>query len=110
MPLFTIEHHQSQKLSSKPFSQIVFTLYLWQRILSCMKTRTNVASLVSGRKRRTVSSRPKHRHDWYKSLTGGFRCACEVWRCEFAEGSKQCDSAAEQGRRYCLAHSASSTQ
>ena len=23
----------------------------------------------------------------------------EVWRCEFAEGSTQCDSAAEQGRK-----------
>jgi hypothetical protein len=48
---------------------------------------------------------------------GGFRCTClpspahlaanpadgyltsEVWRCEFAEGSTQCDSAAEPGRK-----------
>ena len=56
------------------------------------------------RKRDTASSSPKHRHDWYKSVAGGFRCACEAWRCEFAEGGKDCDSAAEQGRRYCLAH------
>jgi hypothetical protein len=24
--------------------------------------------------------RPKHLHHWYKSVAGGFRCACEVWR------------------------------
>ncbi len=48
---------------------------------------------------------------------GGFRCTClpspahlaanpadgyltsELWRCEFAEGSTQCDNAAEQGRK-----------
>jgi hypothetical protein len=29
---------------------------------------------------------------------------CEVWRCESAEGSNECDSAAEQGRKYCLTH------
>jgi hypothetical protein len=63
--------------------------------------------LFPGRKRDTVSLRPKHRHDWYQSLAGGFRCACEVWRCESTEGSNECDSAAEQGRRYCLAHLAS---
>jgi hypothetical protein len=54
-----------------------------------------------------VMSHRKHLHHWYKSLAGGFRCACEVWRCEFAAGSKQCDSAAEHGRKYCLAHLAS---
>jgi hypothetical protein len=74
-----------------------------------MKTRKNVV-LFPSRKRGTVSSRPKHRHDWYKSLAGGFRCACEVWRCEFGEGGKNCDIAAEQGRKYCLAHLASSPQ
>jgi len=51
-----------------------------------------------------LKSHRKHLHNWYKSLAGGFRCACEVWRCEFAEGGKDCASAAEQGRRYCLAH------
>ena len=43
-------------------------------------------------------------HHWYKSLAGGFGCVCEVWRCESAAGSKRCDSAAEHGRKYCLAH------
>ena len=57
-----------------------------------------------------VKSHRKHLHHWYRSLAGGFRCVCEVWRCEFAEGSKNCDSAAEQGRRYCLAHLASKPQ
>ena len=56
------------------------------------------------RKRGSVSAPKKHQHDWYESLAGGFRCVCEVWRCESDEGSKQCDTAAEQGRKYCLAH------
>lgn len=68
-----------------------------------MKTRKNVGVFL-GRKRGTVSSRPKRCHDWHTSLAGGFRCACEVWLCESAEGSDQCDSAAEQGRKYCLTH------
>jgi hypothetical protein len=74
-------------------------------IQSCMKARKN-AVLLPSRKRSGVSPRPKHRHDWYKSLAGGFRCVCEMWRCESTEGRKQCDSAAEQARKYCLAHSA----
>jgi hypothetical protein len=45
----------------------------------------------------TVSSRRKHIHHWNKSLAGGFRCACEAWRCEFAEGTQQCEIASEQG-------------
>jgi hypothetical protein len=55
----------------------------------------------------SVSSRRKHIHHWYKSLAGGFRCACEAWRCEFAEGIRQCEIASEQGRKYCLPHLAS---
>src|ERR1035441_5954369 len=51
-----------------------------------------------------VSSRRKHIHHWYKSLAGGSRCGCEAWRCEFAEGIKQCEIASEQGRKYCLTH------
>ena len=62
------------------------------------------------RKRDTSSLSPNHRHDWYKSVEGGFRCECEAWRCEFGVEGTQCDSAAEQGRRYCPAHLASSTQ
>jgi hypothetical protein len=54
-----------------------------------------------------VSSRRKHIHRWYKSLAGGFRCACEAWRCQFAEGIPQCEVASEQGRKYCITHLAS---
>jgi hypothetical protein len=54
-----------------------------------------------------LTSHRKHLHLWYKSLAGGFRCACEAWRCESAEGSKQCDHASEHARKYCLAHLAS---
>jgi hypothetical protein len=54
-----------------------------------------------------VSSRRKHIHHWNKSLAGGFRCACEAWRCEFAEGIQQCEIASVQGRKYCLTHLAS---
>lgn len=54
-----------------------------------------------------VSSRPKHTHHWSKSIAGGSRCACDAWRCEFAEGPEQCEVASEQGRRYCPAHSVS---
>src|SRR6202023_2290181 len=54
-----------------------------------------------------VSSRRKHIHHWSKSLSGGFRCACEAWRCEFAEGIQQCEIASVQGRKYCLTHLAS---
>jgi hypothetical protein len=61
-------------------------------------------------KRAEVSSPPKHRHDRYKSLAGGLRCVCEVWRSEFMAERNQYDSAAEQGRRYCLAHSTPGTQ
>jgi hypothetical protein len=75
---------------------------------TCMKT-TKKVELFPVRKRGSVTLRPKHLHHWYKSLAGGFRCACEVWRCEFAEGGNNCDSGAAQGRRYCLAHLASST-
>jgi hypothetical protein len=57
-----------------------------------------------------VTSHREHLHHWYKSLAGGFRCACEAWRCEFAAASKRCDSAAEHGRKYCLAHLASKPQ
>src|ERR1035438_497881 len=90
--------------SRSPFGRVFFhRRNLWRCILSCMKTRANVVSFP-GQKRGSVTLRPKHRHEWYKSLAGGFRCACEVWRCEFAEESKQCDSAAEQGRKYCVAH------
>ena len=53
------------------------------------------------------SSRRKHIHHWNKSLAGGFRCACEAWRCEFAEGIQQCEIASVQGRKYCLTHLAS---
>jgi hypothetical protein len=45
-----------------------------------------------------------------QELGGPVSLRCEAWRCEFAEGSKNCDSAAEQGRRYCLAHLASKPQ
>jgi len=51
-----------------------------------------------------VSSHRKHIHHWNKSLAGGFRCACEAWRCEFAEGLQQCEDASEQGRKYCPTH------
>ena len=51
-----------------------------------------------------VFSRRKHVHHWNKSLAGGFRCDCEAWRCEFAEGIQQCEIASEQGRKYCLTH------
>jgi hypothetical protein len=51
-----------------------------------------------------VSSHRKHIHHWNKSLAGGFRCDCEAWRCEFAEGPQQCEIASEQGRRYCITH------
>jgi hypothetical protein len=98
-----------KRLNPVPSGETVLTPYLWRCIQSCTKTRKNVV-LFPSRKRGTVSSRPKHRHDWYKSLAGGFRCACEVWRCEFGEEGKNCDVAAEQGRKYCLAHLASSTQ
>lgn len=98
-----------KRLNSVPSGETVLTPYLWRCIQSCMKTRKNMV-LFPNRKRGTVSSRPKHRHDWYKSLAGGFRYACEVWRCEFGEGGKNCDIAAEQGRKYCLAHLASSPQ
>jgi hypothetical protein len=54
-----------------------------------------------------VSSRRKHIHHWNKSLAGGFRCTCEAWRCEFAEGIQQCEIASEQGRKYCVTHLAS---
>ena len=84
-----------------------------------LKTRTNPAPFPNkarGRVKPTaLSSHPKHRHDWYKSLAGVFAApvclahlaanpadgylTSEVWRCEFAEGSTQCDSAAEQGRK-----------
>jgi hypothetical protein len=49
-----------------------------------------------------VSARRKHIHHWYKSLAGGFRCACEAWRCEFAEKVQQCEIASQQGHKYCL--------
>jgi len=81
---------------------------LWRCILSCMKTRPNVV-LVPRRKRGSVSVTQKHRHDRYRSLAEGSRCACEAWRCEFAAGSRQCDSAAEQGI-YCPAHLISKPQ
>ena len=86
-----------------------------------LKTRTNPAPFPNkarGRVKPTaLSSHPKHRHEWYKSLAGVFAApvclapahlaanpadgylTSEVWRCEFAEGSTQCDSAAEQGRK-----------
>ena len=48
-----------------------------------------------------VSSHRKHIHHWNKSLTGGFRCDCEAWRCEFAEGIQQCEDASEEGRKHC---------
>src|ERR1700678_304111 len=48
-----------------------------------------------------VSSHRKHIHHWNKSLAGGFRCACEAWRCEFAEGLQQGEVAYEQGRKHC---------
>ncbi len=51
-----------------------------------------------------VSSHRKHIHHWNRSLAGGFRCACEAWRCEFAEGIQQCEIASVQGRKYCLTH------
>jgi hypothetical protein len=51
-----------------------------------------------------VPSRRKHIHHWKKSLAGGFRCDCEAWRYEFAEGIQQCETASERGRRYCLTH------
>lgn len=54
-----------------------------------------------------VSSRRMHIHHWYRSLAGGFRCACEAWRCEFAEGIQRCEIASEQGRKYCVTHLAS---
>jgi hypothetical protein len=60
--------------------------------------------LFPERKRGATSSSQKHSHGWYKSLAGGFRCACEAWRCEFTAGSKLCDRASEHGRRFCLAH------
>ena len=80
-------------------------------ILSFMRRTTGVGTCRTRGKMRssTLSSRRKHLHHWFKSLAGGFRCGCEAWRCEFAEQSKQCDSAAEQGRRYCIAHMASKT-
>ena len=80
-----------------------FRHHVWRCILSCMKTRKKVV-LFRSRKQDSATLRPKHLHHWYKSLAGGFRCACEVWRCEFTKGGKDCDIAAEQGRRYCLAH------
>lgn len=63
---------------------------------SCWKAKKN--SVLFPR-RSGVSSPPKHRHDGYNSLAGGC-CVCEVWRCESTEGSKQCDSTAEHGRKY----------
>ena len=53
-----------------------------------------------------VSPRRKHIHHWYKSLAGGFRCDCEAWRCEFSEGIQRCETASQQGRKYCLTHQA----
>ena len=83
----------------------------WRCILSFMRRTTGVGTCRTRGKMRssTLSSRRKHLHHWFKSLAGGFRCGCEAWRCEFAEESKRCDSAAEQGRRYCIAHMASKT-
>jgi len=80
-----------------------------RRIQCCMSTRKNVL-LLPERKRVSVSSSPKHSHDWYKSLAGGFRCACEAWRCAFAGGNQECNRAAEHGSRYCPAHLASKPQ
>jgi hypothetical protein len=57
-----------------------------------------------GFRQKPVSSRRKHIHHWYKSLAGGSRCACEAWRCEFAEGLHQCEVAYEQGRKHCPTH------
>lgn len=57
-----------------------------------------------GFRQKPVSSRRKHIHHWYKSLAGGSRCACEAWRCEFAEGLHPCEVASEQGREPCPTH------
>jgi hypothetical protein len=100
-----------KRLNPVPSGETVLIPYLLSLAMHPIlhEDKENVV-LFPGRKRGTVSSRPKHRHDWYKSLAGGFRCACEVWRCEFGEGGNNCDIAAELGRKYCLAHLASSTQ
>ena len=84
-----------------------------------LKTTTNLAPFPNQARERVkptaLWSHPKHRHDWYKSLAGVFAAlvclahlaanpadgylTSEVWRSEFAEGSTQCDSASEQGRK-----------
>jgi len=65
---------------------------------------------LKGTSQQAVTSHRKHLHNWYKSLAGGFRCSCEAWRCEFAAGSEQCDSASEPRRKYCQTHLASKPQ
>ena len=75
----------------------------WRPHPISLMTRKQIVAFPD-RQRASATLRPKHLHHWYKSLAGGFRCACDLWRCEFTEGGKDCDLAAEQGRRYCLAH------
>ena len=92
-----------KRTQPRPIRSDCLTPYLWRCIQSCMKTRKSVVPLPN-RKRGTASAPAKHRHDWYKSLAGGLRCKCEVWRCEFGADSNQCDSAAGHGSKYCPEH------
>lgn len=100
---------QNKEGSNHPSSYAFFRHLILRCIQCCMNTRKNVLLFPEG-KGGAASSSPKHSHDWYKSLAGGFRCACESWRCEFAAGSKLCDRASEHGRRFCLSHLVSKPQ
>ena len=66
--------------------------------------------LFPGRKRSGVSSPPTHRHDWYKSLARGSGAPARHGAASLPQQSNNCDSAAEHGRKYCLAHLTSKLQ
>jgi len=85
VPLFTIEHLAGKRIL--PISRTASYPARKQGKTWCLSRVENEAQRRRVRSTATV----------YKSLAGGFRCACEVWRRESAEGSNQCDSAAEQG-------------
>jgi hypothetical protein len=102
VPLFTIAHPPEKDSTRSSFG----------RVFSSPQSLTMHPLLHEDKDKRGACSASKTRQRVCKSETSPrlvqelgrrSRCACEAWRCEFVAGSKQCDSAAEQGK-CCLAH------